>query len=476
MRNHVIRLAATVGAAAVLVLPHPASAESQGREPTPGAIDTYLRAAAESTGLPGISAVVTHGDRIVHATGFGHDSSDQPVTAVTPMRVASVSKSFTAAAVMSLVDDGRVALDAPVTAYLPDFRMADPRAGRITMRQLLNQTSGLSDTTVDTGATRRAETLADYVAALRPGTLAADPGTRWEYCNVNYDVAARVVEVVAGRGFGDVLHERVFRPLDMGHSRVGGRPADGFVSVYGAWLARGELPGFRDGGAGGVVTTAGDMGRWLVSQTGHGIQVVSSGGLAVMHAPSAVHDYGMGWGRQTVEGRPLLVHSGNLFTYTAVEAIDPTTGYGFAVMTNSASLYDDTYDILLGLVALSDGRTPAVPGGGRQATELVLALVALAALGLGALGVLRSRRWARRRATRAWWWTALRLVPALLPVAVVATYPQWVSALMSGRTVTWPQLTYFAAPLTITLGTAAVAGLTVAGARLVRLRSVRSAG
>lgn len=478
MRVHLIRLVAAA-VAAVLILPRPASAGPPGGEPGPASVEAYLREALESTGVPGLSAVLTHGDRVVYATGLGRDSTGRPVTADTPMRVASVSKSFTAAAVMSLVDDGRLALDEPVAGYLPEFRMADLRAARITVRQLLNQTSGLSDTTVDIGATQRAGDLAGYVAALRPGALAAAPGTHWEYCNVNYDVAARLVEVVDARGFGDAMRERVFGPLAMSGSAVGDRvvrPSDGFVSVYGAWVRRAELPGFRAGGSGGVVTTAADMGRWLIAQTGHGPSVVTPAGLATMHAPSAVSDYGMGWGEEAVGGRTLLVHSGNLFTYTAAEAIDPGTGYGYAVMFNSASLRDDTYDVLLGLVALSEGRTPAAPGGGRQTIEAVLGLCALAAAGLGALGVLRSRQWARRRAGRPRWRAALRLVPVLSPVAVLATCPQWVSFLMNGRTVTWAQLTYFAAPMTITVGVAGLAGLATAVSRLARLRSVGSGG
>ncbi|GII76286.1 serine hydrolase [Sphaerisporangium rufum] len=443
-------------------------------EPTPAAIDRYLREARDSTGLPGLSAVVTRGDRIVHATGTGHDASGRPVTADTPMRVASVSKSFTAAAVMTMVDEGRVALDRPVAAYLPEFRMADPRAGRITVRQLLNQTSGLSDRTVDIAATQRATSLAGYLRALRAGTLAAEPGARYEYCNVNYDVAARLVEAVDGRDFAGAMSARVFGRLGMKASAVGDRvvrPADGFISLYGAWVSRAELPGFR-GGAGGIVTTAGDMGRWLIGQTGHGPRMVTPKSLAAMHEHAPGTGYAMGWGEQVVAGHRLLVHSGNLFTYTAVQAIDPATGSGFAVLTNSASLYDDTYDILLGLVALADGRRPAAPGGTRQLTELALGLIALTAFGLGVLGVRRSGRWARRRAGRAWWRTAFRLAGGLVPAAVLATCPQWVSLLMNGRAVTWAQLTYFPAPLAITLAVAATAGLATAAARLARLRPV----
>ena len=367
------------------------------------------------------------------------------------MRVASLSKSFTAAAVLTLVDEGRIALDRPVTAYLPEFRMADPRAAAVTVRQLLNQTSGLSDRTVDIGATQMAADLTGYVAALRPGRLAAPPGTHWEYCNVNYDVAARLVEVVDGRPFPEAMQERVFKPLGMAGSSIGGTPVDGYISLFGVWVARPELPGFR-GGAGGVVTTAADMGRWLISQTGNGWLILSASSLREMHAPGpSAGNYAMGWGVEHPGSRSLLVHSGNLFTYTAVQAIDPATGEGWAVLANSATLVDPTYDALLALVGNTQPPRSQLP-----LIEALLAVIALAALGLGISGVVRARR-----PRRLW-----RLLPPLIPVAVFATCPQWISALMNGRTVTWAQMTYFPASLTITLGVAAAAGLATVLARL----------
>ncbi|MFG2075583.1 serine hydrolase domain-containing protein [Nonomuraea maritima] len=441
-------------------------------QPAPADFDAYLRQAVEATGLPGLSVVVTHDGEIVHAAGYGHDSDGKPVTADTPMRVASVSKSFTAMAVMTLVERGKIDLDQPVAKQLPGFTMADPRATRITVRQLLNQTSGLSDRTVDIPATEDASSLADLTARLAGSRLAADPGTHWEYCNVNYDLAARLVEVASGRSFEEYLRDKVFGPLGMTSSSVtADNVADGYNSLFGAWLPRPELPAFLDGnGAGGVVTTAADMGRWLIAQSG-GSTLVQRDSLETMHRTTELRPYGMGWGVEEDTGQ--LVHSGNLFTYTAVEAVSPKTGYGFAVMTNSAALYDDTYDIMRGLTALSEGRTPEPVGGDRQLFEAILAGIALIGAGLGTLGVTRARRWAARRAARPRWRAWARLVPALVPAAVLAAYPDLVSVLMNGRTVTWAQLTYFPAPLSIMLLVTALAGAAVAAARLIALRSRR---
>jgi hypothetical protein len=191
--------------------------------------------------------------------------------------------------------------------------------------------------------------------------------------------------------------------------------------------------------------------------------------LRTMHEPSEVDEYGMGW---APGGNGLLVHSGNLWTYNAIQAIDPKTGYGYAVMTNGAGLSDDTADILDGLVALTRGEKPESPGGSRQLMEWALAALAVLAVALCVLGVVRARRWAARRAGGRWWWTALRLVVVALPVLLLALYPQVVSFVSAGRTVLWAQLFYFALPLTVTLAIAAAAGLAVLAARLIRLRSV----
>lgn len=438
----------------------------------PTSIDDYLSDVMHDTGLPGVSVVVTQGDRLVHAAGYGEDSEGTPITADTPMRIASVSKSFTAMAVMTLVEDGRIALDEPVADQLPGFTMADPRFTDVTVRHLLNQTSGFSDTTIDVTALDTSTSLADYTAKLSSGSLTADPGTRYEYCNVNYDLAARLVEVASGRTFGDYLNKEVFGPLGMSRSTVSAdeiRPADGFNSVFGAWWSRPELPGFLSGG-GGVITTAADMGKWLISQAGHGTQLVSPDSLRTMHTSSTVDEYAMGWiPDQGPHGVEQLVHPGNLFTYSAVQAVVPSTGHGFAVLANSSSLHDDTYDILNGLIALSQGRDPAPAGGGRQSFELVLGLIALAAIGLGVLGAWRSARWARRRAGSPAWLVALRFVPFLLPIGLVAAYPDLTSILINGRTVTWAQLTYFPLPLTITVIVMALACTATATARLLGL-------
>ncbi|NUQ90146.1 MAG: beta-lactamase family protein [Glycomyces artemisiae] len=467
-------IGAALAAAAVAAAPaSPAHAETA---PDPEAYDAYLTDLVEATDVPGLSAVVTRGGETVFAAGYGEDSNGDPVTEHTPMRVASVSKSFTAMAVMILVEEGAVDLDAPVADQLPGFEMADARAGEVTVRQLLDQTSGFSDTSIDVVELEDATSLEDYVSRLADDSLAADPGTDWAYCNANLNVAARLVEVASGQSFADFMRERVFTPLGMEDSATRDEdvmPGLGYNSLYGVWIPREEAPGFLDdSGSGGVITSAADMGKWLISQNGEGTQLVSAAGLDAMHTASDVQDYGMGW---SVEADGTLAHSGNLMTYNAVEWINPETGYGIAVMSTGAGLSDVTWSAMEGLAAITEGGTPAEPSSSGQVYDLVLLLATLAAIGLGVLGVVRSRRWAGKRAGRKAWRTALRMVPVLVPAVVFAGFPAGVSFISGGRTIPWNQMFYFALPLTLTLLAAAVAGIAVAVARAVRLKSVVSA-
>ncbi|WP_020014871.1 serine hydrolase domain-containing protein [Promicromonospora sukumoe] len=475
LTRHLAAALLTLGLAAAGAGPAAAASVASAAGPTPEAIDAYLVDLHEASGVPGLSAVVTHGDRVVHAAGYGHDSTGAPVTAQTPMRIASVSKSFTAMAVLVLAEDGAIDLDAPVTRQLPELELADPRVDEITVRQLLDQTSGFSDTTVDVADLAEATSRTDYVARLHDDALATDPGTAYHYCNVNFDVAARLVEVASGQPFGDFLAERVLQPLGMTGTATRDdvvRPADGYTSLFGAWVPRQEPAWFDDTGSAGVITTADDLGRWLIAQTGNGPRLVAPATLDAAHTPSAVGPYGLGW---HTEDDGTAWHSGFVMTYRAVEWIDPATGYGIAVMTNGAGLTDVTRTALDGLVALTRGETPDAADGTRTA-DLVLGALLLASAALGVVGVRRAPRWATRQAGRARWRTGLRLAWLLLPALLLAYLPALAGALSGGRTFPWSSLAYFALPVVLTLLVAALAGLGVLGVRIGHLARRRPVG
>ena len=281
--------------------------------------------------------------------GYGHDANDVPVTENSRFRIASLSKSFTSLAVLQLVDAGRVSLDDPVVAHLPEFRLADPRGADITVRQLLDQTSGLADREVPDLSRPQPSTLAEATTSLSSAHLVAAPGTQFNYHNPNYQVAARLVEVVSGQPFDTYLREHVFRPAGMAASLTSyfdNQPvpglADGHVIAYGHPISV-PAPATFDGGAGDVVSTAADMAHWLVVQanggrTADGTRLVSERSMTEMHTPSAPGGYALGWDTEGPAAAPTrLEHSGNLLTFSAYQAVLPQSGYGIAVLFNSGS-------------------------------------------------------------------------------------------------------------------------------------------
>lgn len=346
-------------------------------------IHTMLERVVDATDLPGLAAVATVGDRVVYSGGFGHESTGVGIDDRSRFRIASVSKSITAAAVLQLVESGSLRLDDRVVDVVPEFDLADERAEQITVRHLLLQTSGLQDTGIPVDDAATTPDLTRYVAALSPGHLTADPGKQFAYCNANYDIAARVVEVASGVPFAEYMRVHIFDPLGMSDTTIGDadRPtSNGYISVYPGWLPVAENGRFFMCGAGGVVSTAADMGKWLLAQNGNRPDVFGSDLLSTARQVGPGGKYAMGWLPSVENGRPMFEHPGNLFTYTADNVVIPEQRIGFAVFANSTTTPDVSYQAVEGLKALAAGQDPASPR--NDARSLALAGYAIAGLTL----------------------------------------------------------------------------------------------
>ncbi|MEV0777414.1 serine hydrolase domain-containing protein [Streptomyces sp. NPDC050428] len=455
---------------------------------TPAAIDRFMDDYLEETGLPGAVVAVTRGDDVVHTAGYGHSAGGRPMTGRTEVPVASLSKSMTALAVMRLVEEGKVNLDRPVRSYLPEFTMADERAARITVRQLLNQRSGMADSAFPDLTLPQAHTLKGSVARMRGARLAAEPGTRWSYHNPNYFVAARLVEVVAGEPFADYLRTRVFTPLGMAHSRSVDSTTDmpedarGYVRAYGRVVERGHPRWFTAGGH-GVVTTADDLARWLIAQNNGGVaadgrRVVSAGSVDVMHTPPKGERYAMGWslGEANGDEEPPLQHTGQLLTRNAIQILLPERKIGIAVVSNTGMISgDDSAGIADGLRDLAEGRSPEIREPFTMTADWVLAALTLLALGLGTLGTVRAKRWALRAAGRPLWRAGARALPYAALVALFPSLPELMGLLMR-REGTLDQVLYVWPALYIYCAAASLAATVVIVVRAVHtVRTVRAA-
>lgn len=462
---------------------------------TPSAVDAYLEDYLTSSPLPGVAVAITRGTETVHVAGYGTDARGEPVTPDTPMGAASVSKAFTALAVVQLVEDGEIGLDDPVVDHLPEFTTADPRAADITVRQLLTQTSGMSDTAFREKSAPVPDDLEGAVARLTGVGLAAAPGAEEHYHNPNYHVAARLVEVVSGRSFGEFLEQRTFTPLGMDDTVTVGTAAEvfdagvatGHVGVLGTAVAVPEPASYFDG-AGGMVTTARDMSRWLVAQNNggagaDGARILSEEGVAATHTPlggdGPGERKGLGWDSDvTPAGAPMVSHGGIQFTYTAHQALLPESGYGIAVLANTGLGSADASALLHGLVSLAEGDQPAAPAGPLLlALDVLLVTLTVFTGYLAYRGVRNAGVWARAARGRAVWRTALRLLPGPVVIAVaVAPHRVLVAPLAQGRDLTWLQSLYTVPTTVALLVAAALAFAVVYAARAVRLARLRRAG
>jgi CubicO group peptidase (beta-lactamase class C family) len=184
-------------------------------------IDAYVLAQMRQLHIPGVALGIMHGSQVVHLRGFGiADPSGRSVTPQTTFAISSMTKSFTAVAIMQLVEPGKVTLDAPVQRYLPWFRVATPNAsGKITVRELLNQTSGISHSAgngvlADTGD----KNMQQAVQTLSTVELFAPLGTAFQYSNINYVTLGLIVQVASGQTYEMYVQQHIFAPLQMNNA------------------------------------------------------------------------------------------------------------------------------------------------------------------------------------------------------------------------------------------------------------------
>ncbi|MEW9874131.1 serine hydrolase domain-containing protein [Arthrobacter sp. HS15c] len=344
----------------------PLSSETADPEQAYRTLDSYLRDQLDAVGIPGAAlAVVQHGVT-VHTATFGQaDDSGRPMTAQTPVLLASTSKSVTAIAVMQEVEAGKLQLDAPVQTYLPWFTLNDGRSSAITVRHLLHQASGMSskDTAFEASDDQRPEALEEAVRALAGSPLAGEPGAAFHYASANFNILGVLVQTVSGQPFGDYLKQHVFGPLEMAHShptRAAARAdnaADGYSRWLGSFWLKTDVPAPTAGMPSSTLyASAEDLGHQLAALLDGGrygdARILQPQSVSAMFEPRVQVDgskgYAMGWFTRPLfesadpaapsvpDGAlPRLVEHqgewGNSHTYLAMV---PESGLGVALVIN----------------------------------------------------------------------------------------------------------------------------------------------
>ena len=394
----------------------PVTATARTSAPDVATIDAFVREQVQRHGIPGLALALVEGDRIIHLGGYGKaDQTGRAVTPQTPFVLASVSKPLTAVAVMQLVEAGKVELDAPVQRYLPGFRVADPVASQqITVHHLLTHTSGIPERGCQ-NSRFGAETLEQFVSALRTIELNGPVGTHYEYCSGNYNVLGRIIEVVSGQSFGNYMQQHVFAPLQMRHSFTAEQAAKqhGLAQGY-RWLFGLHVPfQYRydppQMPSGFLISTAEDMAHFLIAQLNGGrfgaTSVLSPEGIAAMQAPGVAMGagegtYGLGWMTGSLGGVPAVYHTGDHPDAHTLVLIQPGTRRGAVLLMNAnnvPALLTAFPEIQNGVARLLAGQEPA-PMSSLSLRTLYLIVDAVLG-GLFALALwpfLRLRRWDQR--------------------------------------------------------------------------------
>jgi len=312
------------------------------------AIDATVRKAQERLRIPGISVAVLRGDRLLYARGFGRAdiASNAPATAETVYPLGSISKQFTAAAVLRLAESGRLALADPVVRHVPEYW---PHGEQATLEHLLRHTSGVREFFSVPAAAKLIDdprgTIDDVMALVAREPLVFPTGSRWSYSNSGYHLAARAIEKATGQPYEHFLDVAFFRPLRLaslhhckqtpqppaeatGYGLRGGRPV----------VARSENMSTARGD-GGLCGNAVDLARWM-SLLARG-EVLAADSFAAMSRPSLptrgpAAPYGMGLGMLPLDGRPRISHTGEIGGYSAAAAYYPQEQLAIAVLTNLA--------------------------------------------------------------------------------------------------------------------------------------------
>jgi len=308
-------------------------------------VDRIVRSVLTTTGVPSASVAVVNNRKIVLAHAYGDARLDPRVPARPEMRygIGSISKQFTAAAMLWLEEQGKVSLGDPVGKYVSGLA----RGNEVTIRQVLSHTSGYQDywpqDYVMPGMLKPT-TSQQILDTWAKRTLDFEPGSKWQYSNTNYVIAGLIVEKIAGEPLWQVLRERVFTPLGLTsvanideHALPAGDAMGYFRYALGPLRpAPKEGPGWLFA-AGEIAATAADLAKWdlsIITET-----ILKPASYREMESEvrltsGVATNYGLGMDVRLVSGHRRLEHNGEVSGFTAENIVLPDDGMAVAVLTN----------------------------------------------------------------------------------------------------------------------------------------------
>jgi CubicO group peptidase (beta-lactamase class C family) len=286
-------------------------------------VDEYVDAEMKRRHIPGCSVAVVRGGEVLVAKGYGMANLELSVaaTADSVYQIGSITKQFTATAIMILAEQGKLAIDDPISKYVAD---APEAWGSVTVRHLLNHTSGIKSYTSVPEVMRQSRldrSRDEILKAVRDLPLEFQPGEKWNYNNTGYYLLGTIIEKIAGQSYSDFLQEHIFGPLGMSATRVNDmreivpNRATGY-----AWTGSRHRNGDYTSmtwpySAGAIVSTVKDLAKWDAAL--YSEKVLPQSVLAEMWTPTKLadgkeKDYGFGWGVGGHRGHRLIGHGGGI--------------------------------------------------------------------------------------------------------------------------------------------------------------------
>jgi D-alanyl-D-alanine carboxypeptidase len=311
--------------------------------PLPTAAIDALVSEALKGGVPGVSiGVAKPGAAYFRGYGFTDRTSSAAVDALTIFQIASISKQFTAAAILALEEEGKLSTEDPVSKWIPELSLGERT---VTIAQLLSHTSGLRTDAVLSVEPYRTYSQAEMIARIGALGFSSEPGEREDYNNGGYYLLGVVIERASGTSYAELLEQRFFEPLGMFRTAYCGLPPAlpvpvGFVQLFGPASPVAPVDMSIPFAAGALCSTPTDLVTW--SEALSSGRAISSESYRKMITPARLNDgteigYGFGIGTGTVEGRLATSHAGTILGFQTYMIHLPAERITVVVLVNALS-------------------------------------------------------------------------------------------------------------------------------------------
>ena len=354
-------------------------------------VETYLEDFAQQIPAPGFSVAIANSEEVIYSRGFGIEDveTERKMTDDTVVAIGSLTKSFTALAMLQLVEAGQVSLADPVVNYLPEFTTLDEeQSQKITIRMLLSNTSGLPPVDHrlyinETGD----EAMGKVVNRLAAKSLLFEPGRHFSYSNEGFVLAGLIIEEATGQSYAEYIEENILQPLEMNSSTTDVTKINDLEAIAGhnagvnqalpaePYINTATLPAGSE-----FRSTACDLSNYLQFLLNEGLyedrQILTKTNVEQLFDPQidfpaedeglktddGTAGYGLGWVTGRVAGEKLVMHAGRVATQSSLALLNPKQDIGVAISLNVDNLdqyqYTNKYELGLNILKILAGENP----------------------------------------------------------------------------------------------------------------------